>query len=227
MRLDIYVKKIMWVVQSIVQGFTGGSDSKESACHMGDPGLIPGLGRSPGEGNGYPLQYSCLKNPMDAGAWWATVSGVTKDSDTTEQLTLPFIVVSICISLVVKNLPANAGDTRDLRRSTGEGDGHPLQCSRLVRSHGQRNLEGYSPQCHKESDMTEWLRRPLSLMTYDVEHLFMWLHAICIFPLVRCLLGLWLIFYLGWLFSYCWVLRVLLILWITVLYEMSFAKIFF
>ena len=59
-------------------GFPGGSDGKESACNEGDPGSIPGLGRSPGEGNGYPLQYSCLENSMDRGAWWATVHGVTK-----------------------------------------------------------------------------------------------------------------------------------------------------
>ena len=56
----------------------GGSDGKESACNTGDPGLIPGLGRSPGEGNGNPLQYSCLENSMDRGAWWATVHGVAK-----------------------------------------------------------------------------------------------------------------------------------------------------
>ena len=56
----------------------GGSDSKESACCAGDPGSIPGLGRSPGEGNGNPLQCSCLENPMNGGAWWATVHGVTK-----------------------------------------------------------------------------------------------------------------------------------------------------
>ena len=54
------------------------SDGKESACNSGDPGLIPGLERSPGEGNGNPLQYSCLENPMDRGAWQATVHGVTK-----------------------------------------------------------------------------------------------------------------------------------------------------
>jgi len=59
-------------------GFPGGSDGKESFCHVGDLGSIPGLGRYPGEGNGYPLQYSCLENLMDRGAWWATVHGVTK-----------------------------------------------------------------------------------------------------------------------------------------------------
>ena len=59
-------------------GFPGGSDSKESACDAGDLGLVPGLGRSPGEGNGNPLQYSCLENAMDRGAWWAVVRGVTK-----------------------------------------------------------------------------------------------------------------------------------------------------
>ena len=59
-------------------GFPGGSDSKESAYNAGDLGSIPGSGRSPGEGNGYPLQYSCLENPMDRGAWWAIVHGVTQ-----------------------------------------------------------------------------------------------------------------------------------------------------
>ena len=56
----------------------GGSEVKVSACNTGDLGLIPGSGRSPGEGNGNPLQYSCLENPMDGGAWWATVHGVAK-----------------------------------------------------------------------------------------------------------------------------------------------------
>ena len=51
------------------KGFLGGSDGKESACNAGDPGLIPGSGRSPGEGNGNPLQYSCLENSVDRGAW--------------------------------------------------------------------------------------------------------------------------------------------------------------
>ena len=56
----------------------GGSEVKMSACNAGDLGSIPGSGRSPGEGNGHPLQYSCLENPMDGGAWWPTVHGVAK-----------------------------------------------------------------------------------------------------------------------------------------------------
>ena len=59
-------------------GFSGGSDSKESACNEGGLGLIPGLGRSPGGVNGTPFCYSSLENPMDTGAWWATVQGVAK-----------------------------------------------------------------------------------------------------------------------------------------------------
>ena len=61
-----------------IWGFPGGSDSKESACNARGPGLTSGSGRSPREGNGNPLQYSCLENPMDRGAWRATAHGVTK-----------------------------------------------------------------------------------------------------------------------------------------------------
>ena len=67
--LKLYLKK----------GSPGGLDSKESTCNAGDWGSIPGLGRSPGEGNGYPLQHSWLGNPLDREAWWATVHGVTKN----------------------------------------------------------------------------------------------------------------------------------------------------
>ena len=59
-------------------GFSGGLDGKESACNAGDTGSIPGSGRSPGEENGNPLQYSCLENPMGRGVWQATVLGVAK-----------------------------------------------------------------------------------------------------------------------------------------------------
>ena len=61
-----------------IGGFPGGSDGKESACNSGYRGLIPGLGKSSGEGNGNLLQYSCLENPMDRRAWWATVHEVTQ-----------------------------------------------------------------------------------------------------------------------------------------------------
>ena len=67
-------------------GFPGSSDGKESACNAGDLYLIPGSGRFPGEGNGYPLQCSCLENSMDRGAWRATVQWDCKESDTTERL---------------------------------------------------------------------------------------------------------------------------------------------
>ena len=61
-----------------MQGFPGGTEVKASACNVGDLGSIPGSGRSPGEENGNPLQYSCLENPMEGGACWATVHGVAK-----------------------------------------------------------------------------------------------------------------------------------------------------
>ena len=60
------------------EGFPIGLDGKEFVCNARDPGLIPGLGRPPREGNGNPLQYSCQENPTDGGAWWATVHGVAK-----------------------------------------------------------------------------------------------------------------------------------------------------
>ena len=66
------------MVLNIGVGFPGDSDGKEPACNSGDPDSIPGLGRSPGKGNGNPLQYSCLDNPMDRGAWLSTVHGVAK-----------------------------------------------------------------------------------------------------------------------------------------------------
>ena len=71
------------------QCFPGGSEVKAFACNAGDLGSIPGSGRSPGEGNGNLLQYSCLENPMDGEAWWATVHEVA-ESDKTEHFTFTF-----------------------------------------------------------------------------------------------------------------------------------------
>ena len=71
----ILIPYLIWYLD---MGFLGGSDYKESACNVGDLGLISGLGRSPGEGNGNSLQYSCLENPMDRGDWQATIHGVAK-----------------------------------------------------------------------------------------------------------------------------------------------------
>ena len=99
------------------KGFTCSSVNKESACNAGDLGFIPGSGRPPGEGNGYPLQDSCLETPMDRGAWKAAVHGVarlghnlaTKPPPPMEKRT------------GVKNLPANAGGTRDMGSIPGVG----------------------------------------------------------------------------------------------------------
>ena len=113
-----------------IRTYICGSAGKESACKAGTLGLIPGLGRSPGEGKGYPLrysglensmdwivhggegngtplQYSCLENPTDRGAWWAAVHGVTKSRTRLSDFTFTFLS---CI---------------------GEGNGNPLQCSCL------------------------------------------------------------------------------------------------
>ena len=95
---------------------------------MGFPG---GSVRSPGEGNGNPLQYSCLKNSMDRGAWWATVHGVPKSRTRLSGFT------HFTGGAVVKNLPANSGDTDSIPgsgRSPGEGNGNPIQYSCLENS---------------------------------------------------------------------------------------------
>ena len=73
------LSSIQKLAQDCLCGFPDGSEGKASACNAGDPGSIPGSGRFLGEGNGNPLQYSCLENSMDRGAWWAIVHGVAKN----------------------------------------------------------------------------------------------------------------------------------------------------
>ena len=81
-------------------GFPGGSDGKASACNEGDLGSIPGSERSPGEGNGNPLQYSCLENLMDRGAWQATAHGVTKSQTRLSDFTFFFLYSAVQATLL-------------------------------------------------------------------------------------------------------------------------------
>ena len=94
--------------------FPNGSDSKVSACTAGDPGSIPGLGKSPGEGNGNPLQYPCLKNPMDGGAWEATVHGVTKSWTRLSDFTFTFTLVKAIPFILSSSVVSDNSDVSDL-----------------------------------------------------------------------------------------------------------------
>ena len=89
-KLYIFLVLILGCISSLFISLCGGSVVKASVCNAGDLGSIPGLGRSPGEGNGNPLQYSCLENPMGGGAWWATVHGVAKSQTRLSDFTFTF-----------------------------------------------------------------------------------------------------------------------------------------
>ena len=111
------------IVHSVItlQGFPGGSEGKVSACNVGDLGSVPGSGRSPEEGNGNPLQWSCLENPRDAGAWWAAVYGVSQSRTRLKRL----------------SSSSSAGDLGSVPgsgRSPGERNGYPFQYSCLENS---------------------------------------------------------------------------------------------
>ena len=105
--VHFWVGKIPWrssrLSTPVFLGFPGGSDGKESFCSAGDLGLIPGLGRSPGERNGYPLQYSDLENSVDRGAWQATVYGVSKGWTRLNDFHFPLGLTGL-ISLQIKGL---------------------------------------------------------------------------------------------------------------------------
>ena len=92
----------------IYLGFPGGSTAKIPPANAGDNGLIPGLGRSPGEGNGSPLQYSCLRNPMDRGTWWATVHRVAKSGTWLSNKTTTKKYVFICLGPAPRHVGISA-----------------------------------------------------------------------------------------------------------------------
>ena len=114
-------------------GFPGGPEVKASACSAGDPGSIPECGKSPGEGNGSPLQYSCLENPMEEGAWWATVHGVAKSRTRLSNFSYA-VSWGFPVGSDSKESACNVEDLSSipgLRRSPGVGNGNPLQYSCL------------------------------------------------------------------------------------------------
>ena len=110
--------------------FPCGSGGKASDCSAGDPGLMSGVGKSPEEGNGNPLQYSCLENPMDRGAWQAIVHGVSKSQMQLSTYTFTPILALFPGGLEGKPSACNAGDLGSIPgsgRSPAEGNGTPLQ----------------------------------------------------------------------------------------------------
>ena len=143
--MSVPVSKFPLYVTPVLLGFPGGSDSKESACNAGDLGLIPVLGRSPGEAHGYPLQYSCLENSMDRG-YWAYPNDL------------------IFLGYFYKDLFPNKITVWDLGVRTSTyllGVHNSLHWRRKWqltpvflpgKTYGQRNLGGYSPWGHKESN---------------------------------------------------------------------------
>ena len=99
-------KKVIAFFSTLSLGLPRQFSGKGDTCQAADMGLIPGLGRSPGKGNGYPFQYSCLGNPMHREACWVTVHGVTKESDTTQQFNNFKLIVlkyNIYLPLIIRN----------------------------------------------------------------------------------------------------------------------------
>ena len=121
------------------KGFPGGSLGKELACNAGDAGLIPESGWSPGGGHGNPLQYSCLENPVDRGAWWATVHSVTKSQTRLKRLST--------------HTKENGATEDAMVGWHHQLNGHESEQT-PGDSGGQGSLACYSPWGYKQSDMT-------------------------------------------------------------------------
>ena len=105
--------------------FQSGSEGKASACNAGDPGLIPGSGRSPGERNGNPLQYSCVENSMDGEAWSATVHGLAKSWTRLSDFTLLQTMVKE-IKIMVTSFKRSHAPTATLSASNSAADHHQI-----------------------------------------------------------------------------------------------------
>ena len=103
---------LLFLLGQYYRGLPGGSDGTASACSAGNPGSIPGSGRPPGGGDGTPLQCSCLENPMDRGAWWATVHEVAKSRTRLSDFTYLLIITigGFTVGSVIKNPCVNTGD---------------------------------------------------------------------------------------------------------------------
>ena len=137
-----------------LSGFPGGSVGKNPPANAGDSGSIPEWGRSPGEGNSNPLQDSCLENPMDGGAWWATVHGIAKSRTQLSDFTFTFKSNGTSSNrlpwwLSGKESIRQAGNTGSipgLGRFPGGRYGNPFQYSCLENSTERRSLAGYSPR---------------------------------------------------------------------------------
>ena len=152
-------------------GFPGGSEVKASVCNSGDLGLIPGSGRYPGEGNGNPLQYSCLENPMDGGDWWATVHGVTKsqtrlsDFTFTSFLFFPWYLLWPSYSVITHVRPCalntisllSVSTTQILLLIKKDKKGSHSVVSDSLQPHGLYSLPGSSVHGIFQARVLEWV----------------------------------------------------------------------
>ena len=144
----------------LFSGFPWWLNNKESACNAIEVGSIPGSGRSPGEGNGNPLQYSCLENFMDRGTWWVTVRRTAKSQIQLKQLSTHTCMEQRWASLLAQSSACQyrrPGFDPRVGKMPWRRKWQPAPVFLPGESHGQRSLAGYSLRGHKESDMTEQL----------------------------------------------------------------------
>ena len=139
--LCFYLFTLYFLKHFTYLGFPGGSNGKESACSAGDPGSVSGSARSPGEGNGNPLQYSCLENAMEGGAWWASAPGVARSRTALKGLTCT-CSEACAVSVAPRACSGRSG--RGLSPQRLLGLWHGPGCPRPVGS-SQTGIEAVSP----------------------------------------------------------------------------------